>query len=316
MPAGMELFAAGDDSAWELIKDVIDDSDYYVLIIGGRYGSLDEGGIGFTEKEYLYACETKKPVIPLLHVNPDNLPRDRTEPSPSSWEKLQAFRAKVEKKHTCVYWSTPDELKARVVTSLMSTMKRHPAIGWVRADKIPSENVLAELLMLRRRISELESEKEADLILPPSGAEGLQQGDDEFSANIEYSLYDWSDTFRNHGEEYEGETSLSWDDLFSIVAPSLIDDASGRVLRDRIRGAFEAETRDIVEIQNKGERVFGGFKMSAEEVDTCIVQLRALGLVRESNRVRSVKDTETYWKLTPHGDFKMTQLRALRRREG
>ncbi len=42
MPAGMELFPAVDDSAWRLIQDVIDSSDYYVLIIGGRYGSLDE----------------------------------------------------------------------------------------------------------------------------------------------------------------------------------------------------------------------------------------------------------------------------------
>ena len=46
MPAGMELFPAGDDTAWKLIMDVIDASDYYVLIIGGRYGSLDEMGIG------------------------------------------------------------------------------------------------------------------------------------------------------------------------------------------------------------------------------------------------------------------------------
>ena len=79
MPAGMELFPAADDTAWQLIRDVIDASDYYVLIIGGRYGSLDEKGIGFTEKEYDYAISTKKPVIPLLHENPDNLPRDKTE---------------------------------------------------------------------------------------------------------------------------------------------------------------------------------------------------------------------------------------------
>jgi len=36
MPAGMELFPATDASAWQLIKDVIDASDYYVLIVGGR----------------------------------------------------------------------------------------------------------------------------------------------------------------------------------------------------------------------------------------------------------------------------------------
>ncbi len=79
MPAGMELFPASDDVAWQLICDVIDASDYYVLIIGGRYGSLDEAGIGYTEKEYDYALSKKKSVIPLLHQNPDNLPRGKTE---------------------------------------------------------------------------------------------------------------------------------------------------------------------------------------------------------------------------------------------
>jgi len=31
MPAGMELFPATDDTAWLLIRDVIDSSDYYIL---------------------------------------------------------------------------------------------------------------------------------------------------------------------------------------------------------------------------------------------------------------------------------------------
>src|SRR5262245_53455358 len=70
-PAGMELFPAADDSAWQLIRDVIDASDYYVVIVGGRYGSLDEEGIGYTEKEYDYALATRKPVVPLLHQKPE-----------------------------------------------------------------------------------------------------------------------------------------------------------------------------------------------------------------------------------------------------
>jgi hypothetical protein len=73
MPAGMELFPAADYDAWQFIKEVIDASDYHVLIIGGRYGSLDEVGLGYTEKEYDYALEKGKSVIPFLHENPDNL---------------------------------------------------------------------------------------------------------------------------------------------------------------------------------------------------------------------------------------------------
>ncbi|NTX15496.1 DUF4062 domain-containing protein [Myxococcus sp. CA056] len=317
MPAGMELFAAGDDSAWDLIKDVIDDSDYYVLIVGGRYGSLDEGGIGFTEKEYLYALETKKPVIPLLHANPNNLPRERTESDAASWEKLQAFRAKVEKKHTCVYWSTPDELKARVVTSLMSTTKRHPAIGWVRADKLPSEDVLSELLMLRRRISELESDsKEGGSLAPPKGTEGLSQGGDAFSVPVEYSVFGDGDIYKRAGTRLEREISVTWDDIFSTIAPSMIDDVSNPSLRGKIRQFFWEETRDLVSLDLKSGEFIDSFEVSQEDIDTCVIQLRALGLIRESDRQRSVKDTQSYWRLTTYGDLRMTQLRALRRPQG
>jgi hypothetical protein len=37
IPAGMELFAAGDTSQMEVIRRWIDDSDVFLLILGGRY---------------------------------------------------------------------------------------------------------------------------------------------------------------------------------------------------------------------------------------------------------------------------------------
>ena len=35
----------------EYIEKMLDDCDYYILIIGGRYGSLDDDGVGYTEKD-------------------------------------------------------------------------------------------------------------------------------------------------------------------------------------------------------------------------------------------------------------------------
>ncbi len=45
IPAGMELFPAADEDQWQFIKKVIDDCDYYLLIVGGRYGSMTPEGI-------------------------------------------------------------------------------------------------------------------------------------------------------------------------------------------------------------------------------------------------------------------------------
>ena len=53
IPAGMELFTAGDKSQMDTIKRWIDESDVYMLILGGRYGSIEPStGLSYTELEY------------------------------------------------------------------------------------------------------------------------------------------------------------------------------------------------------------------------------------------------------------------------
>src|SRR5262245_7703854 len=71
IPSGMELFPAADEEQWTFIKRVIDDCDYYLLIIGGRYGSTTSDGISYTEMEYDYAVSKGMRVIALVHESPD-----------------------------------------------------------------------------------------------------------------------------------------------------------------------------------------------------------------------------------------------------
>jgi len=66
-PVGMELFPSADEDTWDFIKSKILDSDYYLVIVAGRYGSEASDGMSFTEKEYDYAREVKKPVIAFVH---------------------------------------------------------------------------------------------------------------------------------------------------------------------------------------------------------------------------------------------------------
>jgi len=65
-PAGMELFPSADDQQWEFIKREIESSDYYVVIVAGKYGSEAEDGLSYTEKEYDYAVQLGKPVMGFL----------------------------------------------------------------------------------------------------------------------------------------------------------------------------------------------------------------------------------------------------------
>lgn len=52
----MKLFKAFDESQKETIKKWINESDAYILILGGRYGSIDDStGKSYTHWEYDYA---------------------------------------------------------------------------------------------------------------------------------------------------------------------------------------------------------------------------------------------------------------------
>jgi hypothetical protein len=82
IPAGMEYFPAVDLKQFEYIKKVINLCDYYVLIIGGRYGSLTEKGISYTEREYDYAVSQKVPVIGLIHGSPGKIIADKLDLEP------------------------------------------------------------------------------------------------------------------------------------------------------------------------------------------------------------------------------------------
>lgn len=315
MPAGMELFPASDASAWQLIKDVIDASDYYVLIIGGRYGSLDETGIGYTEKEYEYAVATKKPVVPLLHEKPDNLPREKTETDAAVWKKLTSFRARVENRHTCVYWKSAEDLKSKVIVGLTAIIKRQPMVGWVRADQIPTGATLVEVLTLRNRVAELESISAARDTGPPPGIEGLAQGTDRvdlsvtFTARPQGSLYPHENDVR-----YRGSINPTWNQIFGAVAPTMTNEASDRVLRSALKSFIAQEAGRVYQEkkQFKGKHLVE-FSPVSSEIDTCIIQLRALGLTKINDKKRSVKDIGTYWALTPYGDALMVQLRAIHR---
>jgi hypothetical protein len=319
MPAGMELFPASDDAAWRLICDVIDASDYYALIIGGRYGSLDEEGIGYTEKEYDYAVLRKKPVIPLLHSNPDNLPRGKTETDITAWKKLEAFRRKVESRHTCVYWGTANELKAQLILGLTATIKRHPAEGWMRASALTSEEASRQIIELHAIIDRQKQELERLSFAPPEGTEDLAQGDDEFE--LVFNV-----TFTRNGARYDDphplvrqtfKVKVSWNDLFGAFAPEFLEPTRDSKMKAGIacflRDRFADELRERVP-----KYIPTSSSISETLFQTLRLQFSALGLITCQTETRHAKDEEKDVRvcvLTPYGRQHLLRVRAIYKKQ-
>ena len=133
-PAGMELFPAADTEQFEFIKEVIRESDYYVVISAGKYGSIHpETGLSYTEMEYDYAKSIGIPIIRLLHKDPFSLLLgNQIDQDPDKQKKLASFRNKMLDGSLVNFWSTHEELGLNVIVNLMNAQARFPAKGWVR----------------------------------------------------------------------------------------------------------------------------------------------------------------------------------------
>ena len=159
-PVGMEIFGAADEEQWEIIKDTIDSSDYYVLLVAHRYGSIIESGpdagISYTEKEYRYAKEKGIPILAFLiddsvPVLPEKMEKDHPE-------ELMAFKQEVKTGRLVEWWKNADDLAQKISISLHKQMDRKKRPGWVRADSFDIEQSHAELLALNKQIRELQDE--------------------------------------------------------------------------------------------------------------------------------------------------------------
>lgn len=310
IPAGMELFPAANESQWSLIKRVIDDCDYYVLILGGRYGSCGTDGVSYTEMEYRHALEISKPTIAFLHKDPGTIQANKCETTQEGKEKLVTFRAFVEGEKLCKYWASPSELGSVVSRGLIQLMNKTPAIGWVRADELPDKNATLELLRLRQRVDELQAELARSRTTAPKGTEDLAQGDELHTLRYSFSSRKGFDSSSNWSSTFQA----TWNEMFAVLAPLMINEASEGTLKNGLdRICWDRNYDKFAKDKDLKDCKLSSFSLNGEDFQTIKVQLRALGLIAKSGKARSVKDVATYWTLTPYGDEVMTRLRAIKR---
>jgi len=168
-PVQMESFPAVDEDQFAFIKSLIDQCDYYILIIAGRYGSVGEDGLSYTHKEFRYAVSKGVPVLVMLHGARDRIPTGKSEETDEGKRRLAEFIAEAEDGRLRKTWTTLDGLKLAVREALDHAKATKPRTGWVRGDSIASLATLEELNAVRKendRFREALGKLEIDMPLP------------------------------------------------------------------------------------------------------------------------------------------------------
>jgi hypothetical protein len=309
IPAGMEAFPAIDEEQFEFIKRVIDDCDYYLLVIGGRYGSVsEEVGLSYTEMEYDYAVSKGIKVIVFLHQDPDSLPVRKSEQSEESKKKLKAFRDKVSTGRLVRFWNNADELPGLVSTSLSKTIRTYPAVGWVRGNLVPNSSLYKELNDLR---------KENDRLNKLLGQQSdfthnydIASLSDSIKIEAEYSLRIGQG---NMGQTIESPRQIvvidtTWGEIFSAIASKLLvhveeSTVSSLVSMHLIRAYI---TKDEISF----------CYLVGPAIERIRIQLRALGLVNLTPAdipSRGGGRRALVWSLTPLGEKTLLIERSIKK---
>lgn len=156
IPAGMESFVAADQSQFEVIKKVIDLCDYYILIIGGRYGSINEDTkISYTEMEYDYAVSKGIPVLVFCIDNIEKLSAEKKEKEQIKNAKLILFKEKAMKSRMASIWTSPEDLGIKVLASIMKAKNEIERPGWSRGVSFDHEAILSQIADLQSENKEL-----------------------------------------------------------------------------------------------------------------------------------------------------------------
>lgn len=305
IPVGMELYPTESNNHWSMIQKLINECDYYLVLVGGRYGTLSPIGLSYTHREYVYASTKGKPVLALLHDAPDFLPAERREATREGDVRFNDFRKLLQQKCLVRYWNAPADLAEAVRKGMPALVQKAPSSGWVRAAASDAATDL-EVQMLKQRIEALEREKEelTQGLRPP--LEHLARGSDRVTLGYSCNVF-----IKGDCKVRSAQTSLTWDQVIASVAPQMLEEVPESVMRQALEEHITRTALNDVQVAMPKAHAVRNVVLDTDSFNQVKIHLRALGLIRKCPPRPG--RTQVAWQLTPLGDQAMSQLLARRR---
>ena len=318
IPVGMEMFSAADEEQWKLITRQIDQTDYYVVIVAHRYGSVI-GKKSYTEKEYEYAVKQKIPVLGFIIEDSARWPNDRIESDSDKTKALKLFKQKIKRK-LISFWSTKEDLGGKVSRSLIKLITTNPRPGWVRTSETVGPEVVSEMSRLSSENARLDGENKQlkkDLAEKIKGESShLAQGEELVDIGF------WFSVDKTGKLKEKGNIQISWNELFLEVGEEL--------LKSTIESSIEKKINQMISnkknLINLPMSIDIGFYPNVDEEELLKIKIQFIALgyidveVIASTREDSIFERALYvqtqlphWTLTLLGKRKLTELLAIRR---
>ncbi|WP_440221760.1 DUF4062 domain-containing protein [Dokdonella sp. MW10] len=297
IPVGMEMFSAADEEQWKIITRQIDETDYYVVIIGSRYGSITNG-ISYTEKEYDYAVARGIPALGFIVDSSIEPLAKNTDKEEDKIVALAKFKAKI-KQRPIGFWKTADDLHGKVSIALMKAFNTTPRIGWSRSTGVAGPEVMQELSRLSKENSELRNQLSVVQNLGAIDRRAHLQARIDTLKSINKVL-----SLRERGKaNWDIHVELTLFHIFSQLAPEMMVEISVNTASTFL--GIMNKPKDELELSPDAP-------IGLNRVSLLFADLACLDLVEPSKRKHQVADKESYWSLTQEGIDLLKLHRAIR----
>ena len=294
MPYGMEVFPSANETQWEYIKRVIKESDYYIVIISGKYGSVNsKTGISYTEMEYRYAEELGIPLLAFIIDDNIDLPNSKVEADSDKKQKLDNFKRYIESKQMRKSYKNKEDLALKVITSLTQLFQQCPRDGWIRTASLKSYTSNDEVIRLMKENDSLKKEI--------NSIELLKQGDDIHTVKYYWAEMSAYGRYISSLSE-ESTVDLKWNTIFLCVAAYLFNGS-------RTTGELRAGLEDYIKRINGIPEEFSDVKYVKvrvlKQMPSLLLQLEALGYITSASNDK--------WKLLSKGRKLFTMEKSLKK---
>ena len=268
IPAGMELFTAGDKSQWVTIQRWIDESDAYMLILGGRYGSIEPiSGVSYTELEYDYALQQNKPSFAVV-IDEQYLEQKVKSCGTGVIERenvqeLRLFRQKV-LSNISSFFSDDKDIRLCIHESLADLNSNSAVKGWISAADVENTKPLHdEISHLRSENTRLQqSLAKTPSALPKSEAKITSESYDEITNILKATIIKTPKDILNLQESIKDSYTLL--EIFFIYRDTLITGVTNRFGIGNIESFLYYNIAPKLKVHNliDNEKVSGGVRRS------------------------------------------------------
>ena len=132
IPICMEHFTVTTSENFEDIKELIDQSDVFILLLGDVYGSCDQNGVSWTEREFDYAYEKNKKILSVITEAYQALKARKKAGEALSEEQEKQLRFGSDERLGFSQNITKERSISRIVQQFLSGADLHDCTGWTR----------------------------------------------------------------------------------------------------------------------------------------------------------------------------------------